>query len=240
MPGEGASAAERPPVDPPGMDVPGGSPLRFTLRDGSPVVVRPILPEDKERLVAGFARLSEESRYRRFGTPIRRLSEEQLRSLTEVDYDSHMAWVALDPTGPGEPGLGVARYVRLPAEPSVAEAAVTVVDSHQGLGLGSILVGILAVSAVAHGITSFRAYVLAENQAVLELLRDLGARPHADEGPLLRVDVPIPSDPTQLPDTPTGRVLRAVASRMIPPFDLRYPGLGSPPGRPGPDAPGAV
>src|SRR5947207_5929492 len=111
--------------------------MRFTLRDGSPVVVRPILPEDRDRLVEGFARLSDESRYRRFGTPVRRLTDEQLRYLTEIDYETHMAWIALDPATPGEPGLGVARYVRLPGEPEVAEAAVTVVDSHQGLGLGT-------------------------------------------------------------------------------------------------------
>jgi GNAT superfamily N-acetyltransferase len=200
--------------------------MRFTLRNGAIVVVRPILPDDKERLVDAFARLSETSRYRRFGTPVRRLSDEQLRYLTEIDHDDHMAWVALDEH---QAGLGVARYVRLPDEPSAAEAAVTVVDSHQGLGLGSILLGVLGLSAVAHGIRTFRAYVLAENDTVQDLFAGLGARMH-HEGPMLRVDVPLPEDPADLPDTPTGRVFRAVASHMLPPLDARYPGIGLPEG----------
>jgi RimJ/RimL family protein N-acetyltransferase len=205
----------------------GDPPMRFTLRTGAPVVLRPILPEDKERLVDAFARLSETSRYHRFGTPVRRLTDEQLRYLTEIDYDDHMAWVALDPSAAGEPGLGVARYVRLPAEPEVAEAAVTVVDSHQGQGLGTILLGVLAMSAMAHGIRAFRAYVLEENQAIQELFAGLGATIHR-EGPMLRVDVPLPADIRKLPDTPTGRIFRAVAVRMLPPPDATYPGVGLP------------
>jgi GNAT superfamily N-acetyltransferase len=206
---------------------PGEPPMRFTLRNGEVVVVRPIRPEDKERLIEAFARLSEASRYRRFGTPVRRLTDEQVRYLTEIDYDDHMAWVALGAASEGEPGLGVARYVRLPDEPAVAEAAVTVVDSHQGLGLGSILLGVLGLSAVAHGIRTFRAYVLEENDAVQDLFAGLGATMHHD-GSMLRVDVPLPEDPADLPDTPTGRVFRAVASHMLPPLDARYPGIGLP------------
>jgi GNAT superfamily N-acetyltransferase len=206
-----------------------GQTTRFTLRNGAVVVVRPIMPDDKERLIEAFARLSETSRYRRFGTPVRRLTDEQVRYLTEIDYDDHMAWVALGPDSEGDPGLGVARYVRLPDEPTVAEAAVTVVDSHQGLGLGSILLGVLGLSAIAHGIRTFRAYVLEENDAVQELFAGLGAEVHHD-GPMRRVDVPLPEDPADLPDTPTGRVFRAVASHMLPPLDARYPGIGLPEG----------
>ena len=206
-----------------------GRTMPFTLRNGAVVVVRPILPGDKDRLVDGFARLSEASRYRRFGTAAQRLTGEQLRYLTEIDYEDHMAWVALDPSTAEEPGLGVARYVRLPDEPTIAEAAVTVVDSHQGLGLGSILLGVLGLSAVAHGIRTFRAYVLEENAAVQELFAGLGAEMHHD-GLMLRVDVPLPEDPADLPDTPTGQVFRAVASHMLPPLDARYPGIGLPEG----------
>jgi membrane protein YdbS with pleckstrin-like domain/GNAT superfamily N-acetyltransferase len=201
-----------------------GSPMRFTLRNGAPVVIRPILPEDKERLVEGFAQLSETSRYQRFGTPVQHLTDEQVRYLTEIDYEDHMAWVALDPNREGQPGLGVARYVRLRDEPTVAEAAVTVVDSHQGLGLGSILLAVLGLSAVAHGIRAFRAYVLEENQQVQELFLGMGAAIR-HEGAMAQVDVPLPEDPKDLPDTPTGRVFRGVATRMLPPLDARYPGI---------------
>ena len=195
----------------------------FVLRDGTRILVRPILPEDRERLREGFVRLSARSRYRRFLTSLEHLSDRQVRDLTEVDYDDHMAWVAVDPSRPSLPGLGVARYVRLAEEPAVAEAAVTVLDEYQGKGIGTILLRMLAGSARQHGIRSFRGYVLAENAPMMDILRDLGATA-VQEGPLLRVDVPIPATADELPDTPTGRVLKSVAKGELPPFRLRGPG----------------
>jgi GNAT superfamily N-acetyltransferase len=141
--------------------------IEFPLRDGTLVVIRPILPSDADRLRDGFERLSPESRYRRFMSAVDELSDEQVRFLTHVDYEDHMAWVALDPLDPGRRGLGVARYVRVAEEPSVAEAAVTVVDSHQGRGLGTVLLGVLALSAERNGIRTFRGFVLEANAPML-------------------------------------------------------------------------
>ena len=195
----------------------------LALRDGTRIVVRPIRPDDKDRLRDGFALLSAQSRYRRFLTALDELSDEQVRYLTEIDYDDHMAWVALDPSRPDHPGIGVARYVRLPDDPTVAEAAVTVLDDYQGRGVGTILLRLLAESALEHSIRCFRGYVLAANDPMVEILHDLGATV-TNEGPLLRVDVPIPASPEELPDTPTGRVFKSVAKRRLPAFRLRYPG----------------
>jgi hypothetical protein len=61
------------------------------------VAVRPIEPGDKAGLAAAFERLSDESRYRRFLSPHGRLSQAELRYLTEVDHHDHEALVALDP-----------------------------------------------------------------------------------------------------------------------------------------------
>lgn len=182
------------------------------LRDGTPVLVRPIEREDRDRLAAGFRRLSAESRYRRFMAPIAELSDEQLRYLTEVDHVDHFAWVAVRADDP-EDGMGVARYVRLDAEPHVAEAAVTVVDEHQGTGLGTLMLALLAVAARAAGIDTFRAYVLEENRPMRELLESLGARAEHDSPGALRLDVPL--DPGAIPDSPAGRVLKAVAASVI-------------------------
>lgn len=196
----------------------------FVLRDGTRILVRPIVAEDKDRLREGLGRLSDESRYRRFLTSLEHLSDEQVRRLTEIDYVNHMAWVALDLARPTHPGIAVARYVRLAEDPTIAEPAVTVLDEYQGRGIGTILLVVLARSARAHGIESFRAHVLADNTPMVHLLRGLGATV-AHEGSLLRVDVAIPSRPEELPDTPTGRVFRAAARRQLPPFRLRHPGV---------------
>jgi GNAT superfamily N-acetyltransferase len=181
------------------------------LRDGTRALVRPIRAQDKARLLAGFDALSEETRLLRFHVPTPRLSEEQVRYLTEIDYVDHMAWVAVDLDRDGHPGMGVARYIRIPEEPHVAEAAVTVVDAYQGKGLGTVLLGHLSRSAREHGIEVFRNYVLEENTAMLELLEDLGASRRLEEPGVYTVDMPLSSDDDET-DTPAGRVFRAVAS----------------------------
>ena len=127
------------------------------------------------------------------------------------------------PLPAGLAGRRVARHVRLPEEPTAAEAAVTVLDEYQGKGVGTILLRMLAGSARQHGIRSFRGYVLAENAPMMDILHDLEATV-TQEGPLLRVGVPLPATADELPDTPTGRVFKSAARSDLPPFRLRYPG----------------
>jgi GNAT superfamily N-acetyltransferase len=194
------------------------TPVQATLRDGTAVVARPIRPEDKALVRRGFARLSAESRYRRFMAPLTELSDEQLAFLTEVDGVDHVAWVATRADEPEE-GMGVGRWVRMSEDPTVAEAALTVIDEYQGRGLGTFLVGLLAASARAAGVTMFRAYVLEENVRMRELLDELGARSEHDSPGLVRIDVPL--EPEMLPDSAAGRILRAVAARALSPVAPR-------------------
>lgn len=143
------------------------------------------------------------------------LSPEHLRYLTEVDGRDHVAWAALDEERPGLPGMGVARYARLPDEPEVAEAAITVVDAYQGRGLGTVLLGVLAGTARDHRITTFCNYVLADNEAMIRLLDELGAELVPEEKGVHRLDLPIPEDPDDVSDTPVGRTLRAAAAGRL-------------------------
>jgi RimJ/RimL family protein N-acetyltransferase len=182
------------------------------LRDGTPVVIRPVTSEDRELLRRGFARLSDESRLRRFMTPVAELTDEQLDRLTNLDYWDRFAWGAVLPGNPEE-GIGVARYVRLSDEPEVAEVAVTVIDDFQGRGLGTVLLSMLGVAARTAGITTFRAYVMEENVTMRDLLHQFGARTRIDSPGVLRLDVPL--DPESAPDSPAGRILRAAAARLV-------------------------
>ncbi|HEY3215940.1 MAG TPA: GNAT family N-acetyltransferase [Candidatus Eisenbacteria bacterium] len=183
----------------------------YRLRDRAPVLLRPIRPEDKGRLMEGFERLSPESRYQRFMAAVAGLSESQLRRFTEIDYADHMAWIALDPSTPDQPAVGVARYIRLPGQPAVAEVAVTVLDDYQGRGLGTLLLGLVSRSAAQQGIATFRAYALETNSAMIRILRDLGAAVRREDTGVLRLDVPVPRDVGSLPDSPTGRAFQAIA-----------------------------
>lgn len=165
---------------------------RVTLTGGTTIILRPIRPEDKQALVDGLGRLSPESRYRRFMRPVTSLNERELRYLTEIDYTDHFAWVAVSADPDSEhPGLGVARYVRDPKDPEVAEAAVAVVDDHQRLGLGTLLLSLLVRTALENGIRTFRSWVQADNVRVLRPLEQIGARRSTDDG-MLRIEVDLP------------------------------------------------
>jgi RimJ/RimL family protein N-acetyltransferase len=180
------------------------------LRDGTPVLIRPIRPDDRDLLREAFERLSEASRLRRFLAPISELNGEQLRRLTDIDRDREFALIALTLDRPVL-AVGVGRYARLPPDPGVAEAAITVADECQGKGLGTLLLGLLSGAARSAGVDTFRAYVLEDNAPMLGILKELGARAEHDSPGVLRVDVPL--DPDDLPDSRAARLLRAAALR---------------------------
>ncbi len=183
------------------------------LRDGTPVLVRPIGPSDRALIQQGFHSLSEESRLRRFLVPTSMLTEPELDYLTHLDYWDHFAWGAVRADRPTV-GMGVARYIRLQGEPGVAEAAVTVVDVYQRRGLGTFLLGLLTAAALTAGIFIFRAYVLEQNLPMRTLLEGLGARAEFDSPGIVCMDIPLA--PELMPDTPTVRALREAASRVAP------------------------
>jgi GNAT superfamily N-acetyltransferase len=169
--------------------------LAFTavLKDGALVRVRPIAPKDKERLSEGWKNLSERSRYLRFLHAKPTLSASDLAYLTEIDYKNHFAWAAEALDSNDIPGIGIARYIRDPTDPTVAEAALAVVDSRQRQGLGRILLEALADAARDNGIERFRAYVSLSNLQVLRALTAVGAiRGHTEDG-MVSLDMPLPA-----------------------------------------------
>lgn len=165
---------------------------RSVLRDGTPILLRTIRPSDREHLAAGLARLSPSSKYLRFHTVIDALTDEQLEYLTNVDHHDHEAVVAVDLTRPADPGIGVARFIREPFEPTVAEAAVTVADRYQARGAATALLRSLAEQARKVGIQRFRSYVLEGNAGMLDILGRLGADLARESDRLWRVDIQIP------------------------------------------------
>jgi RimJ/RimL family protein N-acetyltransferase len=184
---------------------------RATLRDGTNVLLRQIRPEDRDRLVEGLRALSPASRYLRFHADVDQLTEQQLDYLTQVDHVDHEAVVALDLDNPDVPGVGVARYIREVSDPRVAEAAITVADQYQGRGAGTMLLGALCARARTNGVEVFRNYVLAENTAMLAVFDELGATRELESEHVWCVDLALPEDEEDLPDSPAGRAFMAAA-----------------------------
>jgi GNAT superfamily N-acetyltransferase len=193
-----------------------------TLRDGSEVRIRPIRADDKAALLRGFERLSPESRYRRFLTPMTTLNPRMLRYLTEIDHHSHEALVA-EAVHTGEP-VGVARYICSADDRAVAEVAVAVVDDWQGRGAATELLRRLEQRAVEEGIERFVAICLAGNREVLELLAELGpARIDRAEDGVVNVEIALPA--TREPEAPLRSALRHAASGAL---DFRPPRMMHP------------
>ena len=149
------------------------------LRDGTSVHIRAIRPGDRDELVRGFAELSREAVYFRFFRVKQRLTEEELRAFTELDFTARGALVATRRIGDTERIIASARYAvtdRAPMPPHRAEVAFTVGDAFQGRGLGTLLLEHLVVIARANGVTEFEADVLGENNRMLSVFAKSGFR----------------------------------------------------------------
>jgi RimJ/RimL family protein N-acetyltransferase len=137
-----------------------------------PVTIRPIHPRDVDELRDLFWRLSPESRYFRFLSPVVRPREEYLHHLAEVDHGNRDALVA----SVDNHVVAVARYDRSATEPSKAEVAVVVEDAWHRHGIATALLRELGGVAHERGVERFTATVAAENRAITTLVRSLPVR----------------------------------------------------------------
>jgi GNAT superfamily N-acetyltransferase len=185
---------------------------RRVLRDGTVVVVRPLVPEDRAELIERYAQLSPASRRLRFVSAPEHLSERLLDHLLDVDQHDRVAIVAAMADEPGAPGVGIARYARLRGDPTTAEAAVTVLDPYQGRGIGTLLLTELVSMALERGVDTFVADVMWDNHELLDGLRGAGAVVTPGEPGSASVRVDLPSTPDQLERSQVYQVMRTVGS----------------------------
>ena len=149
--------------------------VETALRDGTPAVVWPLLPGDREVLRAVWDRMSPESRFRRFFVDLPELGEDLLHLLVDtVDGVDHVAFVliALPVDGPEEVA-GIGRVVRDPDRPCVADIGVGVPDQWQGRGVATALLAELVAGRPA-GIHRLATHVIADNAASMAMLARLG------------------------------------------------------------------
>ncbi len=167
-----------------------------TLADGTRLLVRLCRSEeahcDKDCVKAGInsalQHTSARTRQLRFAGGVNTLSDSQLDYLADLDNRDRLAWCALEAGDDVHTGAGIARYMRLPDEPDVAEFAITIVDAYQGRGLGKILLGRLVESARENGIRILRGYVLPGNSGMLRLGKQFDAEIKFEDS-VFRVDI---------------------------------------------------
>lgn len=154
---------------------------QYILRNGASILLRAIRPDDKERLVNGFHRLTGKSIYFRFFTNKRKLTPNELKYFTEIDFDKHVAIVATLQEQKEEKIIGVGRYIVIEHrnKQKVAEIAFIIDDKYQHLGIGTILFENLITIAQDNGISIIVADVLLENKNMLELFKHSGFALHS-------------------------------------------------------------
>jgi ribosomal protein S18 acetylase RimI-like enzyme len=147
------------------------------LREGGPVWIRAMRPDDKALLSQFHARLSTESVYLRYFEFKPLLSHRDLQYLTELDFARRVALVATQSTDALAPIVGVARYDVLPLQagkPVRAELGIVVEDACQNRGIGTVLLKHLLGIAHDHGIEEVTAEVLPQNSRMLDLVAGAG------------------------------------------------------------------
>jgi len=142
------------------------------LPDSTNIIIRPIHPDD-DAIEMDFIRgLSRDSAYNRLLSG-RKLTPDEIRHLTRIDYEREMAYIAIIVDRGQARLLGVARYVR-DADNRGAEFAIVVADAWERKGVGSLLLRTLLQHAHAAGIARVHGITLATNQAMQDLARSLG------------------------------------------------------------------
>ena len=142
-----------------------------TMKDGTLVTVRAVRRDDADALLKAFNNLDRESVYRRFFSPKKELTDDELAQLSDVDFSRVVALLVTKQTGDGEVLLGGGRYAAAKPDSGQAEVAFVTDGNHRGLGIASLILRHLVRIARHSGLTHFEADVLAENQQMLAVFR---------------------------------------------------------------------
>jgi acyl-CoA synthetase (NDP forming)/RimJ/RimL family protein N-acetyltransferase len=140
------------------------------LRDGRTAHIRPIQPEDADLLVEFYARVSDQSKYYRFFSPMPQLSDRDIKRFTQVDHQKRVALVLMLQ---GQM-IAVGRFDVV--SPGEAEVAFLVEDQHHGRGIAQLLLEHLAQAGRERGVERFIAEVLPDNHRMIQTFRDAGYR----------------------------------------------------------------
>ena len=193
----------------------------LVLADGIRLALRPLGSDDRDGVAALFARLSPESRYRRFLSPKRELTPRELARLTDIDHVHHEALAAVDQRD--DSIVGVGRYVHIAERPGVADLAVEVTDELQNMGIGTALARHTVQRARDNGFALLTATTLSENRPARALLRRLEFRAHARHGSEIELELKL-EPPSDWPErTDANPIVRALPMPTAHPSPEAWP-----------------
>ncbi|HIK22975.1 MAG TPA: bifunctional acetate--CoA ligase family protein/GNAT family N-acetyltransferase [Thermosynechococcus sp. M3746_W2019_013] len=157
----------------------------WQLRDGTPVLIRPIRPEDEPLMRQYHATLSEQSVYLRYFHLMKlsqRVAHDRLVRICFVDYDREMALVAEHQGAAGPEIIGVGRLSKDHFSPT-AEFSLLISDRWQRQGLGTELLQRLIQIGRDEKLRAIHAYVLKDNEGMIRICRKLNFELTAGDDP---------------------------------------------------------
>jgi len=159
---------------------------KFTMKDGTQVLIRPIRPEDEPMMVRFHQTLSERSVYLRYFQPSnldRRTAHERLTRICFTDYDRDIVLIAIAQNESSEPFIiGVGRLSKLHGS-NEAEFAMLISDQYQRRGLGTELLRRVTEIGRAEGLDRISALILRENREMQTVGERLGYRITSSDDP---------------------------------------------------------
>jgi RimJ/RimL family protein N-acetyltransferase len=155
-----------------------GNGITLTTERQRDVVVRQGSMEDAELLWQMHRRLSEQTIRLRYGapkhlypTPVLR---GQMQRMLEAEAGTSATLIGTVADGNSDAAVSLVQLVHDPADPSTAEIAIVVRDDYQREGLGRALSRLVRYVAQARGVRQLCINALAENRAIMRLIRSSG------------------------------------------------------------------
>ena len=145
---------------------------KIIAKNGQEFLIRPIQKEDKQRLIDGLNKMSQESIHHRFLGFKKGFSDKELKHLTEVDGQKNFAVaIGLLNSQSSIEGVGIGRYHINYEDSKAAEVAITIIDEFQGIGLGTIIMNHLIKVALSNEITEFQGILESTNDGMMALIK---------------------------------------------------------------------
>jgi acetyltransferase len=171
----------------------------WTLKDGTPLTLRPIRPEDEPLMKKFHETLSEETvHFRYFGVTKfeKRVAHERLTRICFNDYDREMALVAVRQNSETKEDeiVGVGRLIKVLGT-NDAQFAILITDQFQGQGLGKRLLTLLVDIGRKEGVARIIGHILPENYAMRQVSSKVGFDINFDEfNELMRAEMKLRSE----------------------------------------------
>lgn len=165
--------------------------VEVRLDSGAHICLRRVRHSDIERIEKGISELSDQSRYLRFFSRSKTMPPSVVERLASVDGIIHLAWGAVNMDENDHPAIAAAHIFRETETSDAGEFAIAVLDQYHGQGVARILMTAMFLDSYCEGLRHLRIDMLRNNKKAYGLIRSIGAKPCALEGPVAQYNLDI-------------------------------------------------